>query len=387
MALLGRIAHSLDRSTHKGRAARRVTLVCSVVCFAVMTLALSIQRGFEQSIKERIGLLGGDLLLEANRWTGSAPDSIAYAELYAIDGVRQAMAVEEQSVVAAVGATIRGAVVRRARPQDILGWLDGVWTERPEPQDWIADSGELPLAISATLARRLAVGVGGSVDLLVFSDSLALPQKTMARVAGIYSTSIETAEEPMIFAAATPQPTGYLLRGGAIDQELLEEVGAQYGWSVVGIEERAPELFDWLSMLQSNMVLVVVVILVVGLVNLAGGVLISILEGTSTIALLGALGLSQGKIRAMFLWRSLLVVSQGAGWGVGLGVAIAVVQHYGVVVRLNAADYFVDALPMAIVPWQWAWLAGGALVLIGMVVWAATYTIGRIRPASALTYE
>ena len=386
MNLVGRISRSLDRSTPKGRAARRITWVCSAVCFAVMTAAVSIQRGFEESIAQRIGVLGGDLALERGAWGDGEPDSVSTEAFRAIGGLEQAMAIGEQAaVVQAAGGTIRGALLRRA--QGGLEWLDGLWIHRPSEAEWRQDEGQaVPLAVSHTLARRLGLEVGSRVDLLSFDDS-PVPYKTEGRVAGIYSTAIETAEEPLVFAPWDGTLTGYLLRGRSIDREAAEELAAENGWSGSSAEERAPELFDWLAMLRGNMVLVVAVILVVGLVNLAGSVLIFILEGTRTIALLGALGLPQRKIRRMFLRRSLSVVGQGALWGVGIGAGLAAAQHYGKIIELNPADYFVDALPMAIVPWEWCLLSVVALGAIGLSVWGTTYVLGRIRPAEALTYE
>lgn len=155
-------------------------------------------------------------------------------------------------------------------------------------------------------------------------------------------------------------------------------------YSVDTIVDMAPQIFDWLSMLDMNAVIILVLMMLVSGFCMISGLLILILERCSTIGLLKAFGMTDWGIRVVFLRQALYLVGKGMIWGNIFGVALILVQYFTGIVPLDPASYYVDHVPVFLsVKWWLLLNLGMGLTATAMLVLPSRMIV-KVKPSELI---
>ena len=128
---------------------------------------------------------------------------------------------------------------------------------------------------------------------------------------------------------------------------------------VTNVKKLYGHLFDWLSLLDLNVLMILLLMVVVAGFNMISAILIILFEKISTIGLLKALGMTSREVTKVFLLRAGRLVGKGMLWGNVLGIGLCLIQYWTHVIRLDPANYFVDAVPIR--------LSLGSILLLDLV--------------------
>jgi lipoprotein-releasing system permease protein len=109
---------------------------------------------------------------------------------------------------------------------------------------------------------------------------------------------------------------------------------------------RYPQLFNWLSLIDFNVGIILLLMTIVAGFNMISGLLIMLFENISVIGLLKALGMTDRAISKVFLSSSAVLVFKGMALGNVLALLFCVVQGTTKVLRLNPENYFVSFVPV-----------------------------------------
>lgn len=396
MSLEKLISKNIDRQTAKSRTARRVALIGTAVCFAVMVVAICTQRGFNHAIESRMSLLLSDYrLTESESWlieqsATMSLDNDFLAQAAATKGIERVYPTLELASVFQSGAVSQGVIIRGVDPQTFGSTIEELITSKTDSAMLDGNS----IMISSTLADATNLAIDDLASLVIVSDDY--PRKVSVKIGAIFSTSIGETEKPLIFASLdftrkfamsdSLAISAYEIHG-SIAPQAMEELSSEYGLQAQSLEQRAGELFDWLDVLSGNMLLVLIIMLIVAMINIASSSLIIILESTQKIAILSALGMSQIALQRIFLRHTMSLVVRGAAYGVSAGLLIAAGQSVFQIIKLDPASYFVDVLPMYIALGDIACVLAIAFVFVFFVVWGSTRMVSRTEVASGLKFE
>ena len=80
---------------------------------------------------------------------------------------------------------------------------------------------------------------------------------------------------------------------------------------VINVRERYPQIFDWLGLIDKNVWVLLGLMLIVSAFNMISGLLIIILDRTTMIGILKALGMNNRGIRSIFLYQSVYLMVKG----------------------------------------------------------------------------
>lgn len=175
-------------------------------------------------------------------------------------------------------------------------------------------------------------------------------------------------------------------------EKLDETAGKVFGvaadegelYSIDTIVDMAPQIFDWLSMLDMNAVIILVLMMLVSGFCIISGLLILILERCSTIGLLKALGMTDWGIRMVFLRQALYLVGEGMIWGNIVGLALILIQYFTSVVPLDPASYYVDHVPVFLSVKWWILLnIGMGLTATAMLVLPSRMIV-KVKPSELI---
>ncbi|MBR4148554.1 MAG: FtsX-like permease family protein, partial [Rikenellaceae bacterium] len=115
--------------------------------------------------------------------------------------------------------------------------------------------------------------------------------------------------------------------------------------------------------------------------------LIILLERTRMIGLLKAMGMRNGAIQRVFLYRSLYIVARGALWGNIVGLVICALQRWGHIVKLDPSGYMLSEVPISVEVWWWLALNVGTVAVIVLLMVIPTMIISFIKPETTIRYQ
>jgi lipoprotein-releasing system permease protein len=106
--------------------------------------------------------------------------------------------------------------------------------------------------------------------------------------------------------------------------------------------------------------IILIIMIVVGVINMATALLVMILERSRMIGLLQTLGASNRLIQTIFLWNGAKIFLRGLLWGNLLGLVFYFSQYYGEWIRLDPKTYFVEVAPV--------FLSAPQIILLNLLV-------------------
>jgi lipoprotein-releasing system permease protein len=146
-------------------------------------------------------------------------------------------------------------------------------------------------------------------------------------------------------------------------------------------------LFDWLGMLDRNMVIFLTLILFVACFNMISILLVLMMERTPMIGLFKALGSSNWQIRKIFLWSGFLMIFKGMVYGNIIGIGFCLIQQHFKLIPLDPANYYMNTVPITM-NWGVILLLNLATVsLVLFVLLIPTFVITRIHPIKAIIFK
>ena len=151
--------------------------------------------------------------------------------------------------------------------------------------------------------------------------------------------------------------------------------------------ETYPNIFDWLQLQDMNVIIIIALMLLVAGITIISMLLIIILERTSTIGLLKAMGASNGLIRRVFLKRSFRILLIGMIIGNIIGIGLCLIQQHYNVIALSPESYYLSAVPIEL---NWRYILAlniGTMILWILMLLLPTMLINNVRPSKSIRFE
>jgi lipoprotein-releasing system permease protein len=271
----------------------------------------------------------------------------------------------------------------------------------------LADStASTQIIISQHIASRLQLNVGDDV-LAYFVDG----NRARARkydITGIYKTDLADYDNLFILGDARQlqqingwdanQYSGIEMRlhdFNKVDDvtyrlyQLLIGNPDSYGthYYVRSVRELNPVFFGWLSLLDMNVWIILILMAVVAGFTMISGLLIIILENTSMIGTLKALGADNRSIRRTFLNVAAYLVGRGMLWGNVVGLVVCLLQQHLHILKLNPEAYYISYVPIELNIWYLILLNIATLVVSMLMLLGPSYIVALIRPAKSIKFE
>ena len=153
------------------------------------------------------------------------------------------------------------------------------------------------------------------------------------------------------------------------------------------VKQMKPEIFDWLSVLDMNAIIILVLMLVVAGFSMISGLLILILEKASMIGTLKALGQNNTSIRKIFLYLSAFLIGKGLLWGNILAISLCLIQKYFGLLTLNPDVYYLEKVPVDISILSVLLINLGTLIVTIAMLIGPSYLVANISPAKTIRFE
>ena len=259
-------------------------------------------------------------------------------------------------------------------------------------------AGPQEVILSEALAKQLKVKTNGSL-ILYFLSAPERPRKV--KIKGIYETGLEELDKLFILAEI-----GWVqkMNGWTADslgtyevyfkdkQNLDAKTNALAKtmppeWRIQPVTEIYPALFDWMTMLDRNIVIFISLLFVVACFNLIATLWVLIMERVPMVGLLKSMGASASQIRRIFWWNGLFILVRGLLLGNGIAFLFCYLQYTYHLIPLDPASYYMTSVPIEWSAATWGIVNGLTVLLVGFMMSIPTLLITKIEPNEALNFK
>jgi lipoprotein-releasing system permease protein len=153
------------------------------------------------------------------------------------------------------------------------------------------------------------------------------------------------------------------------------------------IEEVYPNIFDWLSLQDKTIYMVLVIMVAIAVLNLITCLLILVLERTRMVGVLKAIGAGNFTIQKIFLYHGAIITLTGIAFGNLLGFLVGWLQQKFGFITLPEEAYYISKAEINIVWWQVLAVNIGTFIVCFLVLLIPTVIIKRIQPVKAIQFR
>ena len=384
------------------------------VGLAVMILSVCLVKGFQGEVAAKLAGFASHIeVLDLNSQTDADNHPIT-ADAALMDVVKkttQAETVQRVSVKIGVMKThddFSGIMLKGIGKEYDKKFIRSCMVEGKFPDFGNNADAINQIVLSRQIAEMLHLKVGEKVYVYFFTNTI---KQRRFEIAGIYETHLQQFDKNFVWTDL--QTINQLNDWGEEQCSLLEvklqnfddlkERTAKLGdavtayknthqitnLSVMSIRDnpRTRPVLSWLELLDLNVMVILVIMLCVAGVTMISGLLILILERTTTIGVLKALGASNRRIRRIFLVYAGHILVRGMVIGNVLAFLLALLQSQFHLVRLDPATYYVDAVPLAYDP---VWLIGinlATLLITLLTLVLPAFIVSVVQPAKTIRFD
>jgi len=255
--------------------------------------------------------------------------------------------------------------------------------------------------ISKLMADKLNLKTGDDVRVWFVSSLDAAARGRKFFISGIFNTSIEEFDNVFLVGDIRHVQKLNGWENGEVgsvdimvaDQDKLDETAEAlyseipFDMNIVNVRQEYPQIFNWLDLLDMNVVVILVLMTLVAAITMISTLLILIIERTNMVGILKALGATNSAIRKIFLYKASYIILRGMFWGNLIGIGFYLIQLNFRVFKLAPESYYVDYVPVELSLAYFLLLNAATLLVCTAMLIIPSYYITRIVPAKALRYE
>ena len=334
------------------------------VSYLVMLIAVAVSSGFRSEIRSELSGISGDVQLtppNLNVLDGSRPISGNPSYLPVIEkveGVESVMPVVYKAGIVKQGDNIHGVLFKGVPSGDVR-------------RTW-ADSLALAVSVPVRMAQIADLSEGDRMTAYFIGSSQNIRVRQF-RVADIYNPLVEADDKLVVYASLedlqrldgwTEDLVSALeitLTDDHKDEVSINEATQNIGAIVnayssdsdspvvaMSSVSKYSQLFDWLNLIDFNMLFILLLMTIVAGVNMISSLLILLFENISRIGLLKSLGMTDRDISKVFLFRASRLVFYGMLAGNVIALVLCMIQDRTHLLKLDPANYFVSFVPVKI---------------------------------------
>jgi lipoprotein-releasing system permease protein len=260
------------------------------------------------------------------------------------------------------------------------------------------------IIIGRELARTMHLMVGDEFTLVSPLGDLGpmgvLPRSRKFRVAAIFYSGMYEYDATHVYLRTDVAQKFFSLEGKATTIEIrthnaentmdmLPDVKQRVGDPRLRVRdwrEMNRNLFSALKLERIATFIILSIAIAVASFCIICTLLLMVTEKGKEIAILKALGASDGDIRAIFISEGVIIGAIGTAFGVGTGMATTLgLKWFGV--RLDPEVYYIDRLPVATNLGDYVMVAAAAMFICTIATIYPAAAASRLRPVEGLRYE
>jgi lipoprotein-releasing system permease protein len=384
----------------------RISIVTIALGLAVMIIAVAVLVGFQTEIRNKVIGFSAHIRIDnfdANESYEASPvstDQPFYPELEGTEGIRHIQVFALKAGIIKTEDQIHGVVFKGIGNDFDWDFFSGNLISGSPFQ--MADSGVSDqLLISEMTSRKLKLQIGDEVRMYFISGNEAQPRGRKFFISGIYETGLEEFDEVYVVGDIRQIQRlnnwdDDMVSGFEVfinDFKDLDKMGEMvyqmigYDLNAETVTDTYPQIFDWLRLMDINVVIILLLMILVSGITIISTLLIMIIERTNMIGILKALGIKDNDLRKMFFLLTAGIVGRGLFWGNVAGIGFVLLQYFTQIIPLEKESYYIAYVPVSINLTHILLINAGTFIICLLMVMIPGFIIGKITPVKAIRYR
>lgn len=389
----------------------RIATIGVAIGLAVMIVSVCVVLGFKHTIRDKVIGFGSHIqvadymtMQDGESYPIQMGDSMLNV-LKKIPGVKHVQRYAVKQGILKTNSDFLGVMMKGVGPEYDTTFIHQNMIEGQIPH-FSDQASHNKILVSKSMCDQLKLKLGDKIfAYFIDNDGVRVRRFT---IAGIYQTNLSQYDKITCFTDLyttvklngwePDQATGAEMTVNDLNQiDQVEDIVVnsvnrtvdKYGETYTSktIREMNPQIFSWLDLLDLNVWIILALMIAVAGVTMISGLLIIILERTTMIGILKALGAHNKTIRHTFLWFAVFVIGKGLLLGNAIGFLIIMLQKYTGLVKLDPTTYYVKTVPIEINIPVILFLNIITLIISILVLIVPSYLISHIHPAKSMRYE
>lgn len=407
------IARRISGKTYnKGVSSTVVKIAVAAVALsvAVMIVSMSVIIGFKNEIMDKVVGFGSCVNI-VNRETGGNYETMPisseqdfFPSIENEQGINHIQRYVMKPAILKSGADILGVIIKGVGGEYDFKFFEDNMVEGCAPKI-IAGQKTDSMLISKRMAELLNLKLGDKVVAYFVQDP---PRMRKYTVSGIYQTGLEDYDKLFCFTDMTDiqkingwndnQISGFEVMiddfSKLEDMSSLVREYAGYQISedgamlrVTNVKDNNRQLFDWITLTEMNVYVILAIMFFVAFVNMSTAMLIIIFERAAMIGIMKAVGSCNWLIRKIFIIQSAHITSRGVVIGNIVAAVLILLEQYFHLVGLDPASYYVDHVPAEFQLWYFVAIDLGTLLVMSIMLVLPSMAISKMEPAKVVNFR
>ena len=370
----------------------RLVVISIAISYLVMLIALSVSSGFRHEIRDGLSDLCGDIQLTPQNVDPfdslvSMNSDLSYlSEIEGMDGVDEIRPVIYRAGMVKCGENIHGVLFKGVQRVDTVA-LGVSIPRRLSELTGLKPGDRMPsYFVGGEKVRMRQFTVTSVYDAMLEADDRLVVYASLPDMQRLNSWSdnevsgLEIMLDHSFRDEVTMEDMSYVV-GAVVYENSSEQDEPVYATSSVS---RYRQLFDWLAIIDFNVLFILVLMTIVAGFNMISGMLIMLFENISTIGLIKSLGMTDRSISKVFLSSSAVLVLKGMSMGNILAFVFCLIQAKTHLIGLDPENYFVSFVPVRLNPGTVLLTDAVSFAVIMVLLLLPCMFISRVDPADTV---
>ena len=400
-----KIAFSKDNKNNLSRVIVFIGRLSVALGIIVSLITVSTGLGSKKAIKNRMADFSGHLSVKSTRSNSSYNSSVLNKEGLKLNEIKNLTEVENMQSYATVTGILRtednfDGIILKGVAKDFDAERFQNFMVSGEVPKFTEEGYNNQVILSEKIAADLHLKPKDSI-VAIFSKEDQQPIYRKFEVSGIYKTDIKMIDDLFVIGdinhvrkiqdMAKTDVGGvdvFLKNTDEID-EVFPKIEKLIGYKNYAEKatDKYPQIVDWINIFDTNIGLIITIMLIVVVINIIMVLLILIIERTNSIGMLKTLGATNGQIRAIFINYTLLIMIPGLIVGNVIGLGLLLIQRFFGIIKLNPENYYVSVVPVDLNPIYIIGISLGILLISAFALILPSYLISKISPVIAIKYN
>ena len=155
---------------------------------------------------------------------------------------------------------------------------------------------------------------------------------------------------------------------------------------VSNVKDNNRQLFDWITLTEMNVYVILGIMFFVAFVNMSTAMLIIIFERAPMIGIMKAVGSTNWLIRKIFIIQSVYITGRGVIIGNIVAAVLILLEQTFKLVALNPESYYVDHVPAEFQIWYFLAIDLGTLLVMSLMLVIPSLAISKMEPAKVVSF-
>ena len=383
----------------------KIAIAAVILSMIMIIVSIGTGTGLQIKIREKISSFAGHITI--SNFDNNQTDitltpinkhQVFYPKFQDVPEVKSIQPIATKAGVVRTNETFEGIVFKGVDKNYHWDFLKDFLTQGKMPS-YKENSISNEVILSEYLANRLKIKVGDKIQTYFMKSSAEeMPFIRGFDVVGLFNSGMSQFDESLVFGDLKQVQRMNRWNENEIgafellvnDFEKIEEVNNKVYESIPSELDTTPitqkfiSIFEWMKLFDTNIYIILILMILVGTINMIVALMVLILERTKMIGILKALGTSNWSIRKVFVYQATYILLYGLFFGNVIGIGLLLIQDYFKIIKLDPSQYHVKEAPVNIDVFSILSINILFIIVCYTVMLLPSYIITKISPIQAI---